>query len=397
MTTTAIHTPLDFAEPTKVGRRRFWKRILPVKEINYKGRKINFDKQYHMDLAEAFRNGAFEQVPLVFADSENRHNMDPRNFGGEIIDLQARQDGTWAFIEADRDAAKVIRKNPKLGVSARILEGVAKSDGRSFKRAVNHVLLTMNPRVSGLGPWQAVDLSDEDADIEVVDLTAETYEEGNPMGTKIGTKPKATGDEREIDLSSLSDEQFQQMLDLADTLLADPETDEDADEDDGIEEVEETPKSKVRRKKSKTKITVEKDSEDEGDPEDDEDEDGDESTDLSERAVDNDTRNTVRQMQIDLAEQRWETERGEFERAGVPPFLLDLAEPVLSQPEALTIDLSDDESIDATDTIRKMLNGVKGVLDFSDEIGTAIDLSDVSKEGEDPASKLLAAWDEQYG
>lgn len=395
--TRALLTPYDLSEPTRVGRRRFWKRILPVKTINYKGRKVTFDKQYHMDLADSFRKGAFEQVPLVFADGENRHNMDPRNFGGDILDMQARNDGTWALIEAEKDAAKAIRKNPRLGVSARIVEGVAKADGRTFNRAVNHVLLTMNPRVSGLGPWQAVDLSDEDTDIEVVDLTAGNYEEGSPMSTKLKTK-KATGDtadEREIDLSSLTDEEFQQLLDLSATLLEGHEADTDEDGEDGDEE--EAPKArKIRRRKSKTKITVEKDSEDD-DPDDEngDGEDGEdgEDTDLSE-VVDTDARTRVRQMEMDLAEQRWESERGDFERAGVPPFLLDLAEPVLSQPEALTIDLSEDESLDATDIIRQMLNGVKGVLDFSDEIGTAIDLSQVEGDGKSSADKLLDAWEQ---
>lgn len=396
MTSEAIHTPFDFSEPVKAGRRRFWKQILPVKSINYNGRKIDFDRKFHVDLAQSFRGEAFDQVPIVFADGENRHNMDPRNYGGDVLDVQARKDGTWALIEADKDAAKAIQRNPKLGVSARIRQGLEKADGRKFDRAIEHVLLTMNPRVTGMSPWQAVDLS-EDADIEVVDLTAETYEEGNPMGTQ-ASKPKATSDK--IDLSNLSDDEFQTLLDLANSALADPEADEDEDLDDAeLGDVEETsPVRKTRRKKSKTKITVEKDSEDDADDDDEEEDDDEDVANLSDadKVITRGEVSQFQQMRLDLAAGNWKSERGEYARAGVPPFLLDLAEPVLSLPDALTIDLSENDTLDASDTIRKMLDGVKGVVDLTGEIGHQVDLSE-SDDRRDETDKFLSAWDEQYG
>lgn len=397
-----IYTPYDLSDAVKAGRRRFWKQVLPVTSIDYKGAKIDFDPKFHMDLAQSFKGDAFDQVPVVFADGDNRHNMDPRNFGGDVLDLQYRgpgkDQGTWALIEADKEAAKAIQKNPKLGVSARIRQMVEKADGRKFPRAIEHICLTMNPRVTGMSPWQAVDLSDEDAEFEVVDLTTVNYEEGNEMGTKAKSRPKTTSTGK-IDLSALDDEQFQTLLDLAQTALADPDEDvEDEDvDDDAPEDLEvEDPARKTRRKKSKTKVTIEKDSEDDG-PEDEDEEDEDE-TDLSDadRVVDTDTRAQVRKMRFDLAEQRWQGERSEYLDAGVPPFLLDLAEPVLSQPDAMTIDLSDDESINATDTIRKMLDGVKGIVDLTGEIGHMVDLSDRITE-DDETTAFLKSWDEQYG
>lgn len=389
--TDAILTPFDLSDATHTGRRRFWKRILPKTEIEYKGQKVNFDDQFHTDLAESFRKGAYDQVPLVFADGNNQHNMDPRNFGGDILDIQHRTDGTYALIEADKEAHKAITRNPKLGVSARIVQGLQKADGRTFNRAVNHVLLTMNPRVSGLGPWQAVDLS-EDADIEVVDLTASDYEEGSPMGkstTQTGDKTKRSLPE--IDLSALSDEEFQELLDFTATL---PEVDPDADEEIDPDETEDLEAETARKvkKKSKTKITIDKESENDEDADDDDEDE----TDLSEVSTNRELAGTVRQMQIDLAESRWETERETLAAQGVPPFFLDLAEPVLSQPNAFTIDLSDGEEIDASDTIRQMLNGVKGIMDFTPEIGHQIDLT-ADQVPEDKDKILLDAWDKQYG
>lgn len=394
---TTILTPFDFSEPVKAGRRRFWKQILPVTDINYDGQKVSFDREFHKDLELSFKDGAFDQVPLVFADAENRHNEDPRNFAGELLAVENRgNDGTWGLVETDRAGAKAIARNPKLGVSARIVQGVQKADGRTFKRAIRHVLLTMNPRVSGMEPWQAVDLSDEETtDTEVVDLTAEIYKEESDMGKK---PIKRTADGK-IDLSALTDEQFSHLLDLAAT--AEVEEDEEVDEDEEIDpdEVEDTtttpPKAKKKKSKVKTTKVVERESENDDDEEEDEEED-DEDVDLSDAVARTATHATVRTMQIDLAEQRWQGTRSDYLRAGVPPFLLDLAEPVLKQPEAVTLDLSDSETVDASATIRKMLDGVKGLIDLGPEVGHMVDLSDVHKEN-DPDAAFLDAWDEQYG
>jgi len=398
-----VYTPFDLADPIPAGRRRFWKQVLPNTTIKYKGQRIKFDKKYHMDLAQSFKDEAFDQVPVVFADGENRHNMDPRNFGGDVLDMQARPDGLYALVEADKDAAKAIEKNPKLGVSARIRQMVEKADGRKFDRAIEHLCLTMNPRVTGMSPWEAaVDLSDEDADIEVVDLTAETYQEGTTMGVRTAKKKassaKSTKAKGKVDLSALSDEQFEQLLDLAETLTADPNAEEDLD-DEGFEEEEEPERRVKRRKKSKTKITVEKDSEDD-DPEGDEDLDEDDGDDPelsdADHVMRDDERSQFSQMRLDLAEERWERDRDAYVEAGVPPFLLDLAEPVLSLPDALTIDLSDDEVLDASDTIRKMLDGVRGIVDLTGEVGHQIDLS-ANEETRDEADKFLDEWEKQYG
>ena len=389
--TDAILTPFVDLATERVGRRRFWKQILPVKSIDYDGQKIDFDPKFHQDLELAFKDRAFDQVPLVFADSNNAHNMDPRNFGGDIIDLQYRGDGpdqgTWALIEADRQAARVINRNPKLGVSARILQGV-KRDGKNFARAVNHVLLTMNPRVTGMSPWQAVDLS-EGTDIETVDLTAEQFTEGTDMA-KTATA-KAT--RRQIDLSKLNDDQFATLIDLATATGVLDKEDEVEDEDlegleDEVDDEDEVVEPPRRKKSSKTKITVEKESDEPGE-DDDEDEDGEDDEDDE---VVNLSR-TVAAMQEEAAKGKWANERAEYIRQGVPPYMLDLAEPILSKPQKV-IDLADGGA-DAASAMRKMLNGATGLVDLTGEMGHGLDLSENLADN-DPDAKFLAAWDEQY-
>lgn len=392
-----ILAPISLSEPVRAGRRRFWKQILPVTSIDYDGQRIDFDPKFHMDLAEAFKKGAYDQVPVVFAGEKNEHNMDPRNFGGDVIKMEyrgpGRGQGTWALIEASKDAARLIKQNPKLGVSPRIKQGIEKSDGRFIPRAVNHVLLTMNPRVQGMSPWQAVDLS-EDADTEVVDLTAAEYTEGTKMGkTKTRRQPQS-----QIDLSALSDDEFNDLVvDLA-VMARERGVDVDDLEDqvDEADEDLEDEEPQPRRRKSKVKTTkvVERESED-----DEEDPELDPDADLSEEDEDEDPNATMRtqfqQMRFDLAERDWQRTRDAYLRDGVPAYLLDLAEPVMAQPDDVTLDLSDeDDALDVKDTITKMLNGVKRIVDLTGEIGHAVDLSEDDEGSE--ADQLLDEWNNTY-
>jgi hypothetical protein len=399
---TAILTPFVDLAAEKVGRRKFWKQVLPVTEINYNGHKIDFDPAFHTDLAESFKAGVFDQVPLVFADSKNGHNMDPRNFGGDIIDMEyrgpGREQGTWALIDADREAAKVIQRNPKLGVSARIRQAIEKADGRFFKRGIEHVLLTMNPRVTGMSPWQAVDLS-EDADTEVVDLTAAEYTEGTEMGKTATTGRRS---QPEIDLSALSDDEFKDLLiDMSTQVQERGISEEDLDDNSEEGDLEDPAAAPVtRRKKSRVKVTktTERDSEvTPGDEDDDDEGEGDGEggdADLSERVIRRDEVSQFGQMRIDLAKRDWKTKRGQYLAAGVPPVLLDLAEPVLSQPDEMVIDLAEGEDpIDFRDVLTGMLDNVQNIVDLTDEIGHQVDLTpddDTTSE----ADALLAQWDE---
>jgi hypothetical protein len=379
-------TPLDFTAPVKAGRRRFWKQILPVTSIDYDGQKIDFDPKFHKDLELAAAEGVYPSVPLIFADGSNRHNESPRNWSGEIIKFENRgKDGTWGLIEADRDAAKIINKNPKMGVSARISQNVQRA-GKVYPRAVRHVLMTMFPRVSNMEPWQAVDLS-EDAGELVVDLTAVEFKKGKQMAKKAKTATVTVPRDADgnIDLSELDDDGFESLLDLAAAVAEDERIADYVDEDE--DEVEEE-KRKIKRKKSKTKVTVEKDEEvDDPDGDDEDEEETDEDTDLSEPLTQAEV-DDLRSLRTDRAKERWQSERGNLLRKGVPPFMLDLAEPVMESVADMNIDLSDDESVDPREVIRQMLSKSVGMIDLSEEEGSAVDLSEGDYEGKD----LYEAW-----
>lgn len=387
--TTAILTAYDLSNATKVGRRTYRKQILPLDTIEYKGRKITFDREYLTDLATAFKEGAYDQVPFVLADEENRHNMNPEKFRGEVKALELTADGLDAILEVSEDGAALLERNPRLGVSARLVEGLSKANGKTFKRAVQHVLGTMDPRVTGLRPWQAVDLSEGDANIQVVDLTTETYEKGNDVTTPVqdeqttDTQVDEDTTSQPLDLSGLTDAEFDALLEAADVETTDDEGAPDSD-----------PKPDVAPQV--TDVDPDSVDDDEDDDEDDEDvvvKDDTVDTDLS--VATQKTRDDLTQTRIDLAQERYKAERKALVQAGVPPFLIDLAEPLLASPEAVTIDLSNaDEPVNATEAVRKILNGVKGMIDIRPEIGHQVDLSATE---DDVEAALLAQWDTEYG
>lgn len=412
--TTSLLTPFDFSNATKVGRSRFRKQILPMRTINYKGNDITFDRPFLQELVRSFKARAYDQVPFVLADGENRHNESPENFRGYIADLVLTSDGLDAVLDLSKAGAKLVQENPTLGVSARILQDPPRSDGRRFGKVLRHVLATMDPRVTGMRPWQAVDLSDNEK-FEVVDLTTETYQGRNthmPKGTglRLGSVD-AKSKTATIDLSALSDDEFEAMLDLADDevveidpktkkpikasavpaevdeevdpdALEDPDAEEEGDEELDAEDAvvpgtgETPPATNPSLKKRKT--TVEEEAVDQGDM----------VASLSNRFAD---------FEAKQAKDAWSTKKAGYVKAGVPPFLVDLASPFMESPDSQTIELSNGGgSHDVKETLDKMLQGFTGLIDLTPEMGSSIDLSDVGQKN-DPDQGLLDEWSATYG
>lgn len=362
-----VFAPVDLSTATQVGRKTWRKQILPIGSINYQGTRKDFDLPYLKKLTEAFNAGAYDQVPVVFADGQNAHNEDPRNYAGEVKALELADDGLYGVIEFSDDGAKAVQANPRLGVSARIREMLQKADGRSFGAALRHVLLTMDPKVTGMQPWKPVDLSDYPNE-HVLDLSEFTFGEE--------TEEETMGDTRsDVDLAELTDDEFIQLLDLAGGDEPEPEDDEDdEDEDEGDEDDLQAVLNDM-----------------ENDPNL---EDGDTGTTNLSTSYNDESAEQLRRMQVDLAEQRWENERTKYIDQGVPPFLLDLATPVMTSPDAAVLDLADGDTVNATEVVRKMLQSVAGIVPVNGELGHNVNLSDPNV---DPEQALLEAWNREYG
>jgi hypothetical protein len=177
-------SPQDDGDAVELSSRVYRKRILPLATINYRGRKISFDAQYLTDLAQSFNSGAYDQVAFMLADTNNAHTLDPERFRGEVQGVEVGDDGLYATIQVTPEAAKVLEQNPKLGVSARILENYERSDGKQFPRALQHVLGTLDPVIPGLGSWEEVALSNGIDPGNVIDLSEHSYEELEPVATR---------------------------------------------------------------------------------------------------------------------------------------------------------------------------------------------------------------------
>jgi hypothetical protein len=177
--TAAVLTPFTADDAVELGNRAWRKKLLPVGEVEYKGRMLHFTRDYLGRLVQAFNSRAYDQVPFQLADAANTHTNDPERTRGEITAMELGDDGLYVTAVVTPDGEKVLQANPKLGVSARIVEDYARSDGRHFAQAVQHVLGTLDPRIPGLGPWQAIEAASPAPDT-VIDLSGFTFA-GEPV------------------------------------------------------------------------------------------------------------------------------------------------------------------------------------------------------------------------
>ena len=231
--TAAVLTPFTTADAVELGNRLWRKKVLPVGDVEYKGRLLHFTKDYLGQLAAAFTNRAYDQVPFQLADAANTHTNDPERTRGEIRGMHLEDDGLYITAELTEDGERVLTANPKLGVSARIVEDYARSDGQHFPAAIQHVLGTLDPRIPGLGAWQAIEAASPAPD-EVIDLSASQFAGGDgaehaappepsqSMPASAAQESSGRTDDAMPELDGLTDEQkarLAQLLELPDDQL----------------------------------------------------------------------------------------------------------------------------------------------------------------------------------
>jgi hypothetical protein len=185
-----VLTPFTAADAVELGNRLWRKKVLPIGEVEYKGRTLRFDRDYLGNLVRSFQSRAYDQVPFQLADAHNTHTNDPERTRGQIKGMELGDDGLYVTAELTPEGEKVLEANPGLGVSARIVEGYQRSDGKFFGQAVQHVLGTLDPRIPGLGAWQVVEAANPAPDV-VFDLSAEHFA-GEQPATLITQPPEGT-------------------------------------------------------------------------------------------------------------------------------------------------------------------------------------------------------------
>jgi hypothetical protein len=382
----------------------FKKKILPIGTLEYRGRTLKFDKDYLGNVVTAFKQRAFDSVPFQLAGDDNSHTNAVDRTAGTFVDLELGEDGLYGYLSATEKGSQIIRDNPDLPVSVKIIEDYERNDGKSttkYPAALAHVLATWGPRVSGLGNWSEVVFSDDDG--PVTDLSALAF---TPDGVTDQENPAASGTTKKEEgtpVPVITDEQQAALNTLA-PLFAELMKNQGSPEGAPQPPADQKPTEPVKP----TLTAVPAPPAD--DKKDDEpvpvaaiaasqDEDDDKHIDLALVEL-----RTARDRQaIELAEikaerdaEKWRYEREQLVRDyGIPPAVVALAEPLLKGARH-SVELSDGTSVDAGDVVRNVLHTVAKTygkaVDLSGPKGTEHDHSDGAGDAAKADQQRILDW-----
>lgn len=345
---TVINMPIDYTDAEYIelsdSEGYFWKQLIPMNyKLDYKGRKLNFDEDYLRNIKKAFEENALgQQTAFQLANDDNEHdtvvdratgrNYDPQRFRGEVEKLAINSRGLFGRFKLNKDGTQLIDNNKGLGVSVSLRENYPSHNGQKYPVVMRHVLGTLDPKIRSMGDWQkeVIALTD-DKDEEVIDLTtAQTTENtevdnsGESGGEETVTVKKSDYDKLQTDLKEYQDAERE-----VDSWI------EEDDDDDSDTNMSNEPKADPR----------------------------------------------IIELSNKVAKSEWKAERADLVRAGVPNKMLDLAAEVMEDgASTYDIQLSNNETVDSKDLIRKILNEAKGTVDLSEESGHGVSEDEKKEE-----------------
>lgn len=343
-------TPLDHAgevvELSK-GSNVFEKQVLPWGKFNYKGTSFEITPEWADHAIKAHEERAFDQAVFALADENNSHHVDerPDRFGGEVLKFVKRSTGLNAIIKLTNKTAGLVRENKKLGVSVRFHNGyIREADGRSWPVAIDQVLGTTNPRITGMAPWKQIALSNvsdgesvEDSSNGEWNMPEKKKEDATDPVTGEGGNTSPTEDK--VTLTKDEYEKFKAMLAANENNDDDGDDDGDTDIDDIITELEGD--GVGTKQPAKVGLSAE-----------------------AKRII---------QLSNEIAKSNYERDALAWKQAGVPPAIVALAAPVLkSYDEVNVVTLSNDgknKTVDARQVVREILDACKGTVKLSQEEG----------------------------
>jgi hypothetical protein len=348
---TALQTPIRREDAAQqVGPKRWRKQILPVGKVPYEGKDLEFSADYLAKTVKAFNEGAYDQVAFQLADGENKHNLDPEKTRGEVSALELSDDGVYAIFDLSDEGAKLVAENPKLGVSCRIVQDHPKGP------AIQHVLGTLDPRATGMKPWEALDLAKPDSGMTLIDLSDEEF-----------TVPSSPEDRpSNVSTDALTEAEIaavRKRLSDDDTELS---ADEKAELDAAVEKITgDAAETETVALSAEAQQTI----------------------DLAKSQAE-EAKQTAEKLADDLAAEKWKAREALELSKGVPPATLALAKPHLSKASAV-IDLSNADSV--ASTMSKMIEEQRGTIDFSERGATTE--GDDSPEAEARKIAKSDEWD----
>jgi hypothetical protein len=381
------------------------KRLLPLGSINYNGRMLDFDQPYLNELASAFADQAYDYVPLQLAGDENKHTNDVERFAGKIsnmmVDLKGPDGpGLYVSLAPTERGERVLKDNPQVGVSARIVEDYSRSDGRYYPRAIQHVLATHDPRIPGLGGWQGIEAAN---DVQVtIDLSGMQFA-GETEGT--GQMPDLTPQQqaRLAQMLDVPEETWQQIVagltapdlspeelallaegddstELSDAELAELMDAAQALDEAGLLDGGAQPEPATATLSSDVAMALE----------------------LTAARADN-TEAQLAQVTAHLDNERWKAERRHFTHdLAIPADIVDEAKPLLFG-SGHVVDLANGQAVDAGAIARKVLErtgqmwGALGMDVSGVELGSPMDEPEQHGQNEAARSDTVARFKAQTG
>jgi hypothetical protein len=400
-----IRLPFSRSPARQVSPQTWRKRVLPIGKIHYQGRVLDFDEEYLKGLAESFRKGAYDQVPFQLATDENKHTNNPERTRGWVTGVSVEKDGLWVTAQTTPEGNKILMSNPKLGVSARIVEDYARADGQYFPVAIQHVLGTLDPRIPGLGSWEAVEMSN--APDMIIDLSAATFagEEGGSIMPDLD--PEQQG--KLARLLELDPDRLSALMDG----LADIETasggegdgnvayDDYDDEDVLVAAINEMTDEEFDQVAAEFDIEPEQEYQQQelvGAGADFSNDYGMGSVELANYQL-AETQRQMAVLQNEHDKQAFENEKRRLVNLGVPPFITELARPVL-QGTGHVLEMSNGQTTDVGLVMRKVLTEfgkAASMLDMSAEMGSSMDEPDTSQRADEARGSLVNRFRSQTG
>lgn len=389
-----VLTPVNNSDAIELGRSTWRKQILPIGQLDYSGRKLNFTREYLNNIVDSFKAHAFDAVPLQLADASNSHTNDVTRAAGEVIGLEATDEGLFATVSATDKGSEILRDHPNLGVSVRLVEDYIRQDGKGstpHKAALQHVLGTWAPRVSGMKSWEPIECSEETAD--VIDLSAlvftadgsavaPTTSASSPVGGRTDVPPQEANRTMAPQVTEEELAAVRSVISILPTLQKLVEPAEPV--------AEATPEATVTPiAKPEAEATTEADEDAEVEQAIAAAVEGDEDKTVDLALVE--LRTAADRQAIELAEikaerdeEKWKYEREQLVRDyGIPPAIVALAEPLLKGSKHV-VELSEGGTVDAGAVLRSVLTTVAKTygkrVDLSHPVGSAHDADGTEDE-----------------
>lgn len=155
---------VELADGNESKFKRYWKMLTPYGEwVDPRGmsKPMKHDKNWAEKVVNNFKSGARGYIPVPLGHPQSPAELAENN-KGELIDLEARDDGLWGKLEIrDENTAEKIEKKIIPDVSMGYDDDYQdKKTGKWIGPTLKHVGLVVQPYIKGMTEFEPVALAD---------------------------------------------------------------------------------------------------------------------------------------------------------------------------------------------------------------------------------------------